>query len=212
MFFEPAPAEPDPVAPGRSDIPPWSNPPALELGAVVGLERLVARSANVVIAIPTIRVYGPGCLFNVEVVGRQGTLSTSEWWELMMSGPIYPLGSSEGDRLPEKLLRLGVRYASGAKATTLDREPARSAEPTGPVLSWTPGGSGGGRRAGGDFMFHHFGLWLWPLPPPEKFEFAVEWPFGGIGLTLVEIDGAAIVSAAERSAPYWPPSLRTNGS
>jgi hypothetical protein len=32
----------------------------------------------------------------------------------------------------------------------------------------------------------------------------VEWPFGGIGLTIIELDGAAIVAAAGRSARYWP--------
>lgn len=38
----------------------------------------------------------------------------------------------------------------------------------------------------------------------QPFEFAVEWPLGGIGLTFTELDGAAVVSAARRSAPYWP--------
>jgi hypothetical protein len=42
------------------------------------------------------------------------------------------------------------------------------------------------------------------LPPAESFEFAVEWPLGGIGLTIVALDGAAIVAAAGRSAYYWP--------
>ena len=32
---------------------------------------------------------------------------------------------------------------------------------------------------------------------------AVEWPFGGIELTIAELDGAAIVAAAGRSAHYW---------
>jgi hypothetical protein len=40
--------------------------------------------------------------------------------------------------------------------------------------------------------------------PAETFEFAVEWPFGGIELTIAELDGAAIVAAAGRSARYWP--------
>jgi hypothetical protein len=57
---------------------------------------------------------------------------------------------------------------------------------------------------GGEVCFSGFGLWLWPLPPAEAFEFAVEWPFGGIDLTIVELDGAAIVVVARRSAPYWP--------
>jgi hypothetical protein len=210
MFFEPPPARPEPVDPGRFDLPPWAVPPALELGAVVGLERVVARSANVVIVLPTIRAFRTGCRFDVEVVGRQGTLLADEWWTLLMSGPTLPRESREGGRLSDKLLRLGVRYASGAKATTLEPDKAARSQPAeppaGPVLSWVPGGSGGGRHAGGDYMFHHFGLWLWPLPSPERIDFAVEWPFGGIDLTMIDIDGAAIVSAAERAAPYWPDS------
>ena len=50
----------------------------------------------------------------------------------------------------------------------------------------------------------HFGLWLWPLPPPGTFEFAVEWPFGGIGLSICELDGTAVTEAARRPVYYWP--------
>jgi len=209
MFFEAPPAGRDPVDRSWPDPPPWSAPPELEFGSIVAVERIVARSANVVIVIPTLRAFRAGCLFNIEVVGRQGTLSADEWWELHMSAhPVHSLRVRGGDRLPDKLLRLGVRYANGAKATTVGRSgltsPPSADPPVGPVLSWTPGGGGGGRRSGGDYMFDHFGLWLWPLPPAETIEFAVEWPFGGIELTIIELDGAAIVSAAERSAPYWP--------
>jgi hypothetical protein len=62
--------------------------------------------------------------------------------------------------------------------------------------------------------FRGFGLWLWPLPPAEAFEFAVEWSFGGIDLTIVELGGAAIVVVArgrpllardrERTLTYGP--------
>ena len=34
----------------------------------------------------------------------------------------------------------------------------------------------------------------------------MEWPFGGIELTMAELDGAAIVAAAGRSGSYWPDS------
>ena len=46
------------------------------------------------------------------------------------------------------------------------------------------------------------GFWLWP--PAEASEFVVEWPFGDIGLTITELDGAAIAAAASRSASHWP--------
>ena len=41
------------------------------------------------------------------------------------------------------------------------------------------------------------------LPPAGNFEFAVEWPLGGIELTIAELDGAAIAAASQPSY-YWP--------
>ena len=41
----------------------------------------------------------------------------------------------------------------------------------------------------------------WSGPPAEE---TGAVPFGGIELTITELDGAAIVAAAERSARYWP--------
>ena len=32
----------------------------------------------------------------------------------------------------------------------------------------------------------------------------MEWPLGGIGLTIAELDGAAIAAAASRPSYYWP--------
>jgi hypothetical protein len=205
MFFEPVPAGEE-SAPWRlPELPPWSGPPALETGAVLAVERMVARSANVVVRVPTIRAFSSGCMLDVEVVSRQGTLSDDDWWDLHLSVHGGSLLGSRGGRLPAKLLRLGVRYADGTKATTIEqhrhRAPASADPPIGPLLSWSPGSSG---MHGRELGFSGFGLWLWPLPPAETFEFAVEWPFGGIELTIAELDGAAIVAAAGRSAYYWP--------
>jgi hypothetical protein len=108
--------------------------------------------------------------------------------------------------LPDKLLRLGVRYADGKKATTLDppRRERRDSPPAGPLLSWWPASSG--TCGGGELGFSSFGLWLWPLPPAATFEFAVEWPLGRIELTIAELDGRPIVEAASRPLYYWPDS------
>lgn len=174
---------------------------------MLAVEQIVARSPNVVLRVPTIRVFRPGCMLNIEVISRQGGLSEDDWWDLHSSAFRHFQGARGGAPLPRKLLRLGVRYADGRKATTIEqrlfRTPAPDEPPAGPLLSWRPGSSGMHGRAIG---FSGFGLWLWPLPPAEAFEFAVEWPFGGIELTIAELDGAAIVAAASRSAPYWPES------
>lgn len=204
-FFEPAPEPGEPEVP---EIPPWAAPPADELGAVVPVERVVARSEHVVIALPAVRSFRIGCRFDIEVVGTRGTLPADRWWELRMSGyPVGWRGSGDDDRLPDRLLRLGFRFPDGSTATTVghgaSRVAAPVAAPTGPVLTWVPGGSGGGRRGGEQVMFDHFGLWLWPLPPARPIEFAVEWPLAGIELTVVELDGAALVAAAARATAYW---------
>ena len=205
MFFEPLPAGEEPAPRRLPERSPWSGPPPLETGAVLAVERMVARSANVVVRVPVIRAFRPGCMLDVEVVSRQGTLSDDDWWDLHRSvhrGLVISPGSNQ---LPDKLLRLGVRYADGTKATTIEqhrRQTTASADPpAGPLLSWSPGSSG---MHGRELGFSGFGLWLWPLPPAETFEFAVEWPFGGIELTIAQLDGAAIVAAAGRSGHYWP--------
>jgi hypothetical protein len=69
------------------------------------VERVVARSANVVVALPAIRVFGRGCLPDVEVVFRQGGLSDEDWWELSWSA--YQLRRYRAGRLPDSLLRMG---------------------------------------------------------------------------------------------------------
>ena len=205
MFFEPLPAGEEPAPRRLPERSPWSGPPPLETGAVLAVERMVARSANVVVRVPVIRAFRTGCMIDVEVVSRQGTLSDDDWWDLHLSVHRGLFVSPGGNQLPDKLLRLGVRYADGTKATTIEqhrRQTTASADPpAGPLLSWSPGSSG---MHGRELGFSGFGLWLWPLPPAETFEFAVEWPLGGIELTIAELDGAAIVAAAGRSANYWP--------
>jgi hypothetical protein len=205
MFFEPSPAAGEAAPRGLPVPPPWSGPPPEETGAVLAVERTAARSANVVVRVPTIRAFPAGCMLDVEVVTRQGTLSEDDWWDLHSSVYGHFHRSRPGAALPAKLLRMGVRYPDGTKATTVGqhrwRAPGSDDPPAGPLLSWVPGSGG---MHGRDLGFSNLGLWLWPLPPAGPFEFAVEWPFGGIDLTFTEFDGAAIVAAAGRSARYWP--------
>jgi len=211
MFFEPLAAGEETVAAGLPEPPPWSGPSALETGAVLAIEQTLARSPHAVLRLPVIRAFHTGCMFDVEVISRQDGLSEDDWWDLHTSayGSFHRVRG--GAPLPRRLLRLGVRYGDGRKATTLESRVRRrhpgDEPPAGPLLSLTPGSTGmHGREVG----FSGFGLWLWPLPPAEVFEFAVEWPFGGIELTITELDGAAIVAAARGSGYYWPETGQGN--
>lgn len=146
-------------------------------------------------------------MIDVEVASRQGDLPENDWWDLHTGGHASTLPFQGIGGLPDKLLRLGLRFADETKATTLDeaaprrRSSAADDPPAGPSLRWHPSSSGS-RGLGGHLS--RFGLWLWPLPPAEPFELAVEWPFGGIDLTFTELDGAAVVAAAGRSVNLWP--------
>lgn len=204
MFFEPLPPGERAAAAVLPEVPPWSGPPELETGAVLAVEQTVVRSPNVVLRLPTIRAFSSGYMIDVDVISRRGGLPEDDWWDLRSSAANSAYHASRvGAPLPRKLMRLGVRYADGRMATTIEqprRTPARDDPPGGPLLSWRPRSSG---MHGRDLAFGAFGLWVWPLPPAEAFEFAVEWPFGGIELTIIELDGAAIVAAAGRSVSYW---------
>jgi hypothetical protein len=192
MFFESLQTE-EADLPISPELPPWLCPAFPEMGAVLAMERLIARSDNAVLLLPTIRAYRTGCTFDVEIALRQGDLSVTDYWDLHMAMvPSAPVRMRAGERLSPRLLRWGVRYADGTKVTSIDR---RRAAPAGPLLQ--------AMRLDGGLTALHVVLWLWPLPPPEMFELAVEWPLGGIELTLVELDGAAITAGAARSAGYW---------
>lgn len=197
MFFEPVPVEEEPDL----EPPEWVAPPGIEIGSVVPVELVVVRSTNAAVVLPTVRAYRTGCLLEVEVACRQGSLSAEDWWDL--SGAAFRPFTFRGGRLPDRLMRFGVRYRDGTKATWPGRARGRvgpgAGPPEGPQLRLHPRGGGGP----GPVQVNHFGLWLWPLPPAEPVEFAVEWPAAGIDLTFVGLDGAAMVAAARRSPRYW---------
>jgi hypothetical protein len=81
MFSEPLPAGEETGTRQLPELPPWSGPPALETGAVLAIEETVARSANVAVRLPMVRAFRSGCMFDVEVVSRQGELSEEDWIE-----------------------------------------------------------------------------------------------------------------------------------
>ncbi|MDH2429371.1 hypothetical protein [Sphaerisporangium sp. TRM90804] len=209
MFFEPPVVQEEPARSPKPGLPAWYAPPGEVMGAVVVSGLVLGRSPRVVVAVPTIVAFRTGCLMNVEIVMRRHTLSAEDFQALQMS--VYPhmvAGVSAG-RLPDNLLRFGVRYSDGSKVTTVgqsfDFKELPQDPPPGPRLSLLLGGVS--MRSGDeDAGVLTMGLWLWPSPPPETFELGVEWPVGGIELSMGVLDGAAIASAAERAVPYWPDS------
>jgi hypothetical protein len=209
MFFEPLPAQEESARPPKPGLPAWCAPPAEEMGAILVSRLKLAHSVNVAIIVPTIQVFSTGCLINVDIAMRRHTLSP-DGFEALQRSMFFPLITTpEVGQLPDQLLRFGVRFADGTKATTVGQRFGRRSlpqdPPPGPQLSLLlPGVSA--RSDDEDSSVTTMGLWLWPSPPRDTFEFAVEWPAGGIELSIVRLDGAAIVDAAHQVIPYWPES------
>jgi hypothetical protein len=205
MFFEPL-AQEETTRPPKPGLPAWSAPPAEEMGATVISRLVLARTPNVAMTLPTIEAFSTGCLINVDIAMRRQTLSSDDFQALQLSVFPHMITGLGAGQLPDQLLRFGVRFADGTKATTvgqrLDLTELPQDPPPGPRLSMLPDMS---LRSGDeDADVTIVGLWLWPSPPRDGFEFAVEWPSGGIELTIVELDGAAIADAAQQAIPYWP--------
>lgn len=193
-FFEPPPL-PDP--PERPDVAAkaWWHAPRNELGASSGLRLVVARTDDVAIALVDAIAYSTGVDL-VLVAARRVPRADAAPFE-MRFGP-FMSGMAHGSELPPELLRFGVQFADGRKATSVGVGPygiAGEEEPEGPLLLQ---GSGGGAD---DRWELHF--WLWPLPPPGPLAFVVEWPAEGIDLTRLEVDSAPIIEASRRSEVLW---------
>jgi hypothetical protein len=212
MFFEPPSEQDEPTRLPKPGLPAWYAPPPDEMGAVVVTGLALARTPNIAVTLPTIQAFDTGCLMNVDIAMRPHTLSVDDFQALQLS--VYPhmVTGVRAGQLPDNLLRFGVRFADGTKATTIGQRFGRTQiphdPPPGPRLSWLFGGVS--IRSGDEAAsVITMALWLWPLPPRETFELGVEWPAGGIDLSIVNVDGAAIQSAAQHSFPYWPDSTQT---
>ncbi|MQY07122.1 hypothetical protein [Actinomadura macrotermitis] len=181
-------------------MPPWVGPGEDVLGVTVPIGRILARTGNVVIALPHATVYPTGVLFDVRLAARREGLGDDAWDDLETTFFGHDMPRRRRG-LPDTLCRYGVRLSDGAKATTVDSDPSDEGEPSGPVLTEHGGGGcgGGGRTLEGSNAY-----WLWPLPPEGPLQFVVEWPAAGIEETSLELDATALVAAAADVVPLWP--------
>jgi hypothetical protein len=185
------------------DPPPWVAPPEDEVGGLLSVRRMVARSDNAAVVLDRVDVHPVGCAFVLRLsVRRPPGLDAAQWWDIhnRLFGS-RPFGSDgTGGDGPH----FGVRYADGGRLLASDAytlgDPG--SPPPGPVLAMIEDGArGGGRRVTMDRR-----LWLWPLPPPELLELIVAWPAFGIDVTRVALDGAELVAVASHSEDLWPTS------
>jgi len=188
-FFEPPPPPPEPPREHRQ--PEWFGPPENVVGIVVPHELTLARTVDLALVLCSITAYPSGAQFDIPLLLRE---RVSDPLGFM---PFHPRGRR--GEIADDVLRLGVQFADGSKATNMEYPFMRAdpeEQPEGPVLM-PRGGSGGGRRW--DVSF-----WLWPLPKEDPFALVVEWPARGIALSRFEIGVAPLVAAAARCEELWP--------
>jgi hypothetical protein len=173
-----------PATPKRA--PTWWAPPANAVPVVVPLGLVLARSDDVVIAVPAVQAYPTGLNLALAVRVRQRPGSR---------GP-QPLMTY--DPTSDHFVRLGVEFSDGRKATNLQRprSPRAGEPPAGPLL--TPRGSSGSEGAWDAYY------WLWPLPTPGRLLIVAEWPAHRLSETRAEVDADPILEAAALAVTLWP--------
>ncbi len=183
-FFErPAPQpEPEP-----EPAPAWTGPPHGVLPGVAAVELVLASNERAAVYVGRCAVYGTGLELEVRVLVRDGDIDPS------LNGIHRRPG---GSSTYEEMLRFGIEFSDGRKATNLDGPWPGVGRPEGPVL-WGMSGGGGGGRWRQDF-------WVWPLPPPGPVGFVCEWPAAGLALIRQEVDAQILLDAAARARSLFP--------
>ena len=190
-FFEPPPAQPAAAAEPRYRMPPWCGPPAGTLPGIVAVELVLARTAAAAVSITRIAAYPVG--FELELV-TMSPQDTGGLDPLLFGPPNHrPAAGGTDAAIPEQMLRFGVQFSDGSKATNTSGYQPRAPRtpPAEPIMQQRGGGGGGGSWSQS--------LWIWPLPPLGPLALVCEWPAAGIPLTRVEIAAQMVLDAAARS-------------
>jgi hypothetical protein len=119
--------------------------------------------------------------------------------------PFPEFGYHGGRTVPADAFRLTIEFADGRSVNNLDPAPSDPNVPAfeQPMLSSGPGtglvGSGSSPdRWGWDMDYR-----VRPLPTPGPLAFACVWPERGIPSARVEVDGEAVLGAADAAAILW---------
>jgi hypothetical protein len=185
-FFEAPPPRDEPP---RYRTPEWVGPPEGTLPGVVPVERVLATTKRVAVCITRIAAYPTGFAFDVVTLTHRPDPEIDPL--LFEQNRLVHRPAKPG--IPPELLRFGVQFADGSKATNVGGRdfPQGRRNPVGPVMMGRGGGGGGGRWTQTQ--------WVWPLPPPGPVAFVCEWPALDVPLTRAEFDAQVILDAADRA-------------
>lgn len=166
---------------------------------VVPLGLALARTDRFAVCVTRLNAYPEGFEFDLLALAAPGQ-DEDELPDPMLFGPARHRVRHRGGEIPDDVLRIGIQFSDGRKATNTGGFPHVPPDfenpPEAPVLH--SGGGGGGGRS------WHQSEWVWPLPPPGPLAFVCQWPAAGIPLTRHEIDAQVILDAASRAQVVFP--------
>ncbi|MSW52992.1 MAG: hypothetical protein F2817_19155 [Actinobacteria bacterium] len=190
-FFDVPSSVPEPERPPRRQYrrPDWHGAPAGAVPGVVPIERVIAATDEVAVAVSAVEVFAEGLAFELVAMATVDPRGDA-------SGRIDPMlfhlhRLPEAGEVPDAMLRVGVEFGDGRKATNM--EPSGYGPPDDGAIVLRPGGGGGSEER------YEQSFWVWPLPADGVLRIVCEWPAFGIPVTTLDIDGEAILDAAGRS-------------
>jgi hypothetical protein len=171
--------------------------PENEIPAGVGVAALLGRTEDAAVGITQLEAFSTGFRFNVAVRVRRLPAKLAHGGLFML---ISGHGRHGAEVPPEDRLLLGVEYANGDRASSLEdmRFPGDGTDDDGRrlILSHQSGG--------GDDLTVDQSYWVSPLPPEGPVTFVLSWSGFGMPESRTEVDGALIRAAAARSVRLWP--------
>lgn len=163
---------------------PHVGPAQDEVGVLAMSSFLLARSADVAVAVRGITAFSDGLLVHVVVLFADEQKREQLDWSLQ-----------EYSRSPGRF-RLGVELPDGMRATTGTGDaPPLESPGTGAVLT-LQSATAGPLQWQGDY-------WLWPLPQEGSMIIGCRWPDRAIDESLVSIDTDALRAASAAIRPVW---------
>jgi hypothetical protein len=197
-FFQSPPSVPTEQAEGGS-APPWTGRPQGSPPGEVLSEVVLSRSETATLSIAYLDAYPEGFELEIETrttvayhdLGREGDSGPDVF------GRHWPMVGERRDPLPPQLLRVGVQFPDGRRATNIS---GHDRPVQGPVM-WPL--KGGGRGGAGQSRFDQ-GYWISPLPPTGPVTVVCEWPAVGIPIVRHEVDAQLILDGAERAKAIFP--------
>ena len=176
--------------------PPRSRRPDGIPPGVVVTDVEIARSETTTIELAYLDAYPDGFVFRVQgetLIPYEDLRREGEDLGADIFGRHWPMVGEKRDEIPPQMLRIGVEFADGRRATSISGH----TEPRdGPVM-WPL--SGGGGSSGG----FNQGYWVTPLPPEGPVAIVCEWPVAGIPVSRHELDSQLILEAADRARAVY---------